>query len=58
MRYVRYRIDPRLAELLGRLDGTPMGQLAQLVEQAEPVPAGDDTRSAGVTQRAVPKTWA
>lgn len=45
MRYIRYRLDPRLAEILGRLHGTPLGQaqadrLTQLADTAGPSPTG------------------
>ncbi len=49
--YMRYRIDPRLADILGQLNGTPLGQgladrLAQLAEDAGPTPEGDELRAA------------
>jgi hypothetical protein len=50
-KYMRYRIDPRLADILGQLNGTPLGQgladrLAQLAEDAGPTPEGDELRAA------------
>ncbi len=51
MEYVRYRIDPHLAELLSRLNGSSLGQslvdrLTQLVEIPEPTPVGATLASA------------
>lgn len=45
MEYVRYRIDPRLADILGRLHGTPAGQaladrLTHLADAAGSSPTG------------------
>jgi hypothetical protein len=47
MRYVRHRIDPRLATILGTLRGTPNAQaladrLADLAERSGPTPTGPD----------------
>lgn len=49
--YPRYRINPRLADILGQLNGTPLGQgladrLAKLAEDAGPTPEGDELRAA------------
>jgi hypothetical protein len=51
IRYMTYRIDPRLSGILADLDGTSLGQalsdrLTQLVEVAEPTPQGDELRAA------------
>lgn len=51
MRYVRYRIEPRLSEILGMLDDSALGQsladrLTQLVRDAGPTPTGVELESA------------
>lgn len=51
MRYVRYRIDPYLAGILGDLHGTPLGQslsdrLEQLATVAAPTPTRGDLETA------------
>jgi hypothetical protein len=51
VKYVRYRIDPRVADILGPLHGTPPGdlvadQLGSLVQLAPPTPTGAELAAA------------
>jgi hypothetical protein len=51
VRYVRYRINPHLAGILGDLHGSPLGlaladRLEQLATLSDPAPAGEDLSTA------------